>query len=155
MTSLAGPGSHVASPRRRRALAALAIASLRLAACGGATTPPAPATTRTTRRNSPLAELLGFDASPAERAHGNSRCSSRWSRMRDEGWEYQAVDYGAQGADFSAEFEEQINDPEAYGAKYGYGVVRSYEMQDEFGSVTFDDPNQDYVEALDGDEQQA
>jgi hypothetical protein len=74
--------------------------------------------------------------------------------MQDEGWEYEPVDYQAQMGDMNAEFEEQMSDPEAYGEKYGYGVVRSYETQGEMVGQTFEDPNQDYMMSLSPDEMQ-
>lgn len=140
----------------RRSLALAATLVLSLAACGGGESSGDEGANPNDPRNSPLARLFGYDSSPAEqRAKDLEMQQVMVECMKDEGWEYRAVDYSAQGGDFMAEFEEQMADPEAYGEKYGYGVVRNYEMQGELGPTTFEDPNQDYVESLDPDEQTA
>jgi len=140
----------------RRSLALAATLVLSLAACGGGESSGDEGANPDDPRNSPLARLFGYDSSPAEqRAKDLEMQQVMVECMKDEGWEYRAVDYSAQGGDFMAEFEEQMADPEAYGEKYGYGVVRNYEMQGELGPTTFEDPNQDYVESLDPDEQTA
>jgi hypothetical protein len=149
--SAASPLHRVARPGRR---SLAAVAAFALAACGGSDSSGDEGSNPNDPRNSPLAQLFGYDTSPAEqRAQELQVQQSMVECMQDEGWEYQAVDYSAQGGDFMAEYEEQMADPEAYGEKYGYGVVRSYEMQGEVGSTSFVDPNQDYVESLDPDEQ--
>ena len=52
----------------------------------------------------PLAQLLGFDTSPAEqRAKDLELQQVMVECMKDEGWEYRAVDYSAQGGDFMAD----------------------------------------------------
>ncbi|MFN8021320.1 MAG: hypothetical protein U0Q03_07315 [Acidimicrobiales bacterium] len=140
----------------RRSLALAATLVLSLAACGGGDSSGDEGTNPDDPRNSPLAQLLGYDSSPAEqRAKDLELQQVMVECMKDEGWEYQAVDWSAQGGDFMAEYEEQMADPEGYGEKYGYGVVRNYEMQGDLGSTTFEDPNQDYVNSLDPDEQTA
>lgn len=107
---------------------------------------------------SPLASIYGETLSPAEqRAQQLEQEEAVAQCMRDEGWEYTPVDY-------SAQFNDQaFEDPseEGYGEKYGYGIVRSYEVYewpylDEDGNYTndgpfgdsFEDPNQDYVMGL-------
>ncbi len=43
--------------------------------------------------------------------------------MQAEGWEYTPVDWSAQ----MPESDVDMSDPEAYGEKYGYGVMYNYE----------------------------
>lgn len=142
---------------RRASLGALAATAVLLAACGGgdggeeeaAGNPNDP-------RNSPVAQLLGFDMSSSEQRAKDLEIQQQIAEcMRDEGWEYEPVDYQAQMGDMNAEWEQQLNDPEGYGEKYGYGVVRSYESQGDMSGTTFEDPNQDYLETLTPEENQA
>lgn len=140
-----------------RRLGAVAAVTTVLVACG-ATDDDTEATNA-----DPLAELLGWDVnqSPAEqRAQQLAVEEAVQTCMRAEGFEYTPVDYTAQfGAD--EEDVELYNDPQAYGEKYGYGVVHNYEQYEEpyllgeedgsFGP-TFEDPNQEYVDSLSDNE---
>jgi len=143
--------------RRAGFVAALAAT---LIACGAA------GDDAESRNIDPLAELLGWDVnqSPAEqRAQQLAVEEAVQTCMRAEGFEYTPVDYDAQfGGD--EEDAELFNDPEAFGEKYGYGVVRNYEQYEEpylvggedasFGPV-FEDPNQEYLDSLSESEREA
>lgn len=144
-------------PRVRRASlatgACIALTVL-LAACGGGGSDE-PAADLNDPTQGPLAKLLGFDVSPADqRAKELEVQQVLVECMKAEGWEYQPVDYSAMNGSFTEEFEEQISDPQAYGEKYGYGVVRGYELQPDFSSSGFEDPNMDYLNSLTMAEQQ-
>jgi hypothetical protein len=145
-----------ARPRARRtplATGACVALTLILAACGGGGDEPAADLNDPTQ--GPLAKLLGFDVSPADqRAKELEVQQVLVECMKAEGWEYQPVDYSSMGGGFSEEYEEQISDPEAYGEKYGYGVVRGYELQPDFDGGDFEDPNADYMNSLSMAEQQ-
>lgn len=142
--------------RSRRLAVMMTVPLLALAACGD---PDAEA------QESPLQELFGANQSPAEmRAKDLAFQESVAQCMRDEGWEYTPVDYTAQ---FNDTAYEDPSEP-GYGDKYGYGVVRSYEIYEwpnldedgnyaedsPMGGDTFVDPNQDYVMSLTMDEQE-
>lgn len=108
----------------------------------------------------PLAQLLGYDMSAADaRAQQLEVEQFVVQCMKADGWTYEAVDYSA-GSDnlYQAEYEQQMADPVAYGEKYGYGVVRNYELgleQEQAGGGTFDDPNAEYVNTLSTDEMES
>ena len=138
----------------RRRLAAMVVATPFLViACGD----PEAAS-----EASPLAAIYGEPLSPAEQRAQQLAIEEAVAQcMKDEGWEYTPVDY-------SAQFDDQAyEDPTAdgYGERYGYGIVRSYEIYewpylDDEGNYTgegpggtFEDPNSDYVNGLTGDEQ--
>lgn len=117
---------------------------------------------------SPLAELLGWntDRSPAEdRAKQLEVEEAVAACMRAEGFEYVPVDYEAQsGGGISDEDAALSADPQAYGEKYGYGVVFNYEQYEEpylsgdgESRPGFDyvDPNQEYLDSLSENERQA
>lgn len=147
-----------ARPRvRRTPLAAGACVALTvlLAACGGGGSDE-PAADLNDPTQGPLAKLLGFDISPADqRAKELELQQVLVECMKAEGWEYRAVDYSAMSGGFDEEYQEQISDPEAYGEKYGYGVVRGYELQPSFSTgAEFEDPNADYMNSLTMAEQQ-
>ena len=147
-----------ARPRVRRtplATGACVALTVLLAACGGGGGDE-PAADLNDPTQGPLAKLLGFDISPADqRAKELELQQVLVECMKAEGWEYQPVDYSSMGGGFEDEYEEQISDPEAYGEKYGYGVVRGYELQPSFGTGTeFEDPNADYMNSLTMAEQQ-
>ena len=139
--------------RSRRLAVIAATAPLLLAACGSGDQEAASV--------SPLQELFGGVESPAEaRAKQLENEEFVAQCMRDEGWEYTPVDYTAQ---FNDQAFEDPAEP-GYGEKYGYGVVRSYEIYewpylDDEGNYTdggfgggFEDPNADYVNSLGQDE---
>jgi hypothetical protein len=71
--------------------------------------------------------------------------------MKGEGWEYQPVDFSSQNTNLD-EFDEQLSDPVGYGTKYGYGVVRGYDLGQEQSATAFVDPNTEYVNSLSTDE---
>ena len=150
------PRPEGAPVMRSRRLAVIAVvAPLVLAACG--------ASSGGDESVSPLQELFGGVESPAESRAKQLETEEFVAQcMRDEGWEYTPVDYSAQFND------EAYEDPSApgYGAKYGYGIVRSYELYEwpyidedgnytdggPFGGGSFEDPNAEYVNALGPDE---
>ena len=106
--------------------------------------------------DSPLAALMGWEYNPVEDRRKQLEVEERTATcMRDEGFEYQPVDYSAGSA---PEDELRFTDPEGFGEKYGYGVMYSYELYETGdGPVDggFEDPNQDYVMGLSPDEQEA
>jgi hypothetical protein len=122
---------------------------------GGASSP-----TETTI--SPLAALMGWvPESPEESQRKQLQVEEMTATcMREEGWEYTPVDWSSQGPQMSDDDLALMNDPEAYGKKYGYGVAYNYELYDlpniDSGdgapSATmagdFQDPNQPYVDSL-------
>lgn len=114
-------------------------------------------------QNGPMAKLMGYDISPAEQRERELNVQQGVVEcMKDEGWEYEAVDYSASNP-YQDEYEEQMADPVAYGEKYGYGVVRNYELYEEpnigeddgLDGPTFVDPNEDYVMSLSDSERDA
>ena len=137
-----------------RRLAVVAFTSLLVASCGGES--------QTGAEASPLEAIYGEPLSPAEqRAKQLEAEESIAQCMREEGWEYSPVDYEAQ---FNNEAFDDPTEP-GYGEKYGYGIVRRYEIYewpylDDEGNYTdggfggdFEDPNMDYVNGLDPDAQ--
>ncbi len=139
-------------PTFHRRIALAVSAATLLVACGAADDDADAAT-------DPLAELFGWDAneSPAEQRAQQLAVEEAVSTcMRAEGFEYTPVDYSAQFNGDEAD-AELFNDPEAFGAKYGYGVVHNYEQYEEpylvegeegLGGPSFEDPNQEYVDSL-------
>ncbi|HUF98204.1 MAG TPA: hypothetical protein VMM60_08735, partial [Ilumatobacter sp.] len=106
--------------------------------------------------DSPLAALMGWEYNPVEDRRKQLEVEEATANcMRGEGFEYQPVDYSAMS---NAEDDLAFTDPEGFGEKYGYGVMRSYELYeigDGSGGMMFEDPNQDYTMSLGPDEQQA
>ena len=82
--------------------------------------------------NGPLAELMGWQGeSPEESRRKQLEVEDLVATcMREEGWEYIPVDYAAQYPEQDESIELQ-QDPEAFGEKYGYGVVYNYEQWEE------------------------
>ncbi len=111
---------------------------------------------------SPMAELFGWNeqSSPAEQRAQQLAVEEFVAEcMRAEGFEYNPVDWDAQFSGFADEDADLFNDPDAYGEKYGYGVVHNYEQYEEpymlgedgeggIGGPVFEDPNAEYVESL-------
>jgi hypothetical protein len=162
VTGPQGPAS-----RRGRAAAGVAIAAscAVLAACGasGGDGGGEPATTTI----SPLAELMGWtNESPTESRRKQLRVEELVADcMREQGWEYQPVDYGAMDmGSTDPDWELQMNDPQAFGEKHGYGIAYNYELYEapSLSGQTTDstggpigpagpsitDPNSEYVESL-------
>lgn len=132
--------------------AGLAVGLLIVAACGSSEGGASDADLRDPTKG-PLAQLLGYDFSPADQKAKELQVQqSIVECMKADGWEYQAVDYSA-GNSYDDEYQEQLADPVAYGEKYGYGVVRGYELGQEQNAQTFEDPNSDFVNSLSPDEQ--
>jgi hypothetical protein len=130
----------------RFALALVAVGGLIATGCGSNEVADEPYNPN----SGPLAELLGYNFSPTEqRAKELELQQFLVECMNDEGWEYIAVDYSASNP-YQDEYEEQMTDPQGYGEKYGYGVVRNYELNAEGGGfgVGVEDPNGDYVMSL-------
>jgi hypothetical protein len=134
----------------------IGITVVALASCGD---PKAEATV------SPLNAIWGEPVSQAEqRAQQLHQEESVAACMKGEGWEYTPIDWAAQFND-----QPEYEDPSApgYGEKYGYGVVRNFELYelpylDENGQWTeeggmrgdsVEDPNTDYLNSLSPDEQ--
>jgi hypothetical protein len=161
---------------RRIALGALgALATLAtlatLAGCGAAASGDesdgAPTTTI-----SPLGELMGWtNDSPEESRRKQLAVEQLVAEcMREEGWEYTPVDYGSMDrSEGSPDMDLQMNDPQAFGEKHGYGIVFYYELYEEenigkngggAGPMATavgrgpDDPNAEYVESLSTSEQE-
>jgi hypothetical protein len=141
------------------------IALLALSACGEGSDNASGDSSETA---SPLGDLLGWtDNDPVESRRQQLATEEAVAGcMREEGFEYTPVDYDAQFS--SNETDEDIalySDPEAFGKKYGYGVVRSYELYEEpyigqdgdggFGGPEVENPNEEYVTSLSPDEQEA
>ena len=130
-----------------------------LAACGSSGNAASDADLRNPTKG-PMAKLLGFDISPAEQRAQQLQVQQVMAEcMKAEGWEYSPVDYSAQMGAYSEEYDMQMSDPIGYGEKYGYGVVRGYDMNTEQqntdgGGDSFVDPNQDYMMTLSEDEMQ-
>jgi hypothetical protein len=135
------------------------MVAIALSACGDDSVAPAESTGTTV---SPLSELMGWtNASPEESRRQQLQVEDLVAAcMREEGWEYIPVDWMAASPD-QDEDSALVNDPQAYGEKYGYGVVRNYEQWEEpsllgeepaDGGAQVDDPNQDYVSSLSEDE---
>ena len=148
------------SPRSVKGLVAVAV--LASAACGGGDDGGGVAA-----GPSPLAELMGWDTdfdSAEMRRQELAREEAIADCMREEGWEYEPVDYSAQFSETSEEDVDLFADPEAYGEKYGYSVARNYELYEAEGvqsgdgpgmGTSFVDPNEDYVMSLTDDERTA
>ena len=146
------------APSRRlrpavRRSAGLAVGLLIVAGCGSSDGGGASDEDLRDPSKSPLAQLLGYDISPADqKAKELQLQQSIVECMKADGWEYSAVDYSA-GNFYDDEYQEQLADPVAYGEKYGYGVVRGYDLGQEQSTQTFEDPNSDFVNSLSPDEQ--
>ena len=115
-----------------------------------------------TSTTSPLQALFGGQESPAEsRAKQLAAEEIAAACMKDLGWEYIPVDYSAQFDDAGAELD--YSDPD-FGKKYGYGMVKNYELYElpyllegedgGGGGQQFVDPNQEYVDGLSDDERE-
>ncbi len=150
------------SSRRRMGIGAVALGLLcvpLLAACGSSGNAVSDADLRNPTKG-PMAKLLGYDTSPAEQRAQQLQVQQVMAEcMKAEGWEYSPVDYSAQMGAYSEEYDMQMSDPIGYGEKYGYGVVRGYDMNTEQqntdgGGESFVDPNQDYMMTLSEDEMQ-
>jgi multidrug efflux pump subunit AcrA (membrane-fusion protein) len=108
-----------------------------------------------TEADSPLAALMGWEFNPVEDRRKQLEVEEATADcMRSEGFEYEPVDHSAMS---NAEDDLAFSDPTGFGEKYGYGVMRNYEMYevgDGGAGVVFEDPNQEYIMGLDQDEQQ-
>ena len=105
---------------------------------------------------SPLAALMGWESNPIEDRRKQLEVEELTSDcMRDLGFEYEPVDYSSQ---FNPEDDLQFSDPQGFGEKYGYGIMRNYELYETGEPIIdngFEDPNQDYVNGLSPAEQTA
>ena len=135
-----------------------AVCVLAVTGCGGGSSGDSEASLMDYRQ-SPLAKLLGFDISTAEQREQSLKMEQLTAEcMKQEGWEYKPATTPPSMNAFSDEYEEQLADPVAYGEKYGYGVVRGYELQEQTngdGGEQYTDPNADYVSSLSEDESTA
>ena len=139
-----------------------AVALVALTACGGGGDGGNSDATA-----SPLADLMGWsDFDPVESRRQELAVEEAVvACMREEGFEYQPQDFSSQVDSGGGEEDSALmqDSPEAYGEKYGYGVVRNYELYEEpnigedggFSGPTFVDPNEDYVTSLSDSERDA
>ncbi len=139
-----------------------AIAALASTACGGAGDGGDGDVS-----TSPLADLFGWsDFDPVESRREQLAIEEAIvGCMREEGFEYQPQDIESQFDSGAGEEDAALaqESPEAYGKKYGYGIVRGYELYEEpyigegggFGGPTFEDPNEEYVSSLSDSERDA
>ena len=139
-----------------------AVALVALTACGGGGDGGNSDATA-----SPLADLMGWsDFDPVESRRQELAVEEAVvACMRDVGFEYQPQDVSSQFDSGGGEedFALRQDSPEAYGEKYGYGVVRNYELYEEpnigeddgLDGPTFVDPNEDYVMSLSDSERDA
>jgi hypothetical protein len=136
------------------AMATAVTFALSISACGGGGSTAAESSDDSM---GPLAELLGWEAeTPEESRRKQLEVEELIAEcMRADGWEYVPVDHAAQMPD--DEMSELGADPEAFGERYGYGVVQSYEQWDEpyllgeemdDGGQMMEDPNMEYVHQL-------
>lgn len=155
------------TPRRARSatvrlLAAGVLVVMVLPGCGGGDGGGGD-----TASASPLADLFGWsEYDPVESRRQDLAIEEAVvACMREEGFEYVPQDFAAQ-ADLDAGQEDYAlmqDSPEAYGEKYGYGIVRGYEIYEEpyigedgeMGGPTFEDPNEDYLATLSDSERDA
>jgi multidrug efflux pump subunit AcrA (membrane-fusion protein) len=106
---------------------------------------------------SPLAELMGWVSDPVEQRRQELEIQERIVEcMQAEGWEYTPFDWSAQ----MPETDVDMSDPEAYGEKYGYGVMYNYETYevgsgDGGGGIGIEDPNMEYMNSLSPADQEA
>ncbi len=148
----------------RTRIAAVAV-TVALTACGSSGGDGANEPTTTTI--SPLAELMGWtNDSPTESRRKQLQIEELVADcMREQGWEYTPVDWAAQDPGATgADWELQMNDPQAFGEKHGYGVVYNYELYEEpslLGETSEGAPvstmapnaNDEYVQSLGESEQ--
>lgn len=98
----------------------------------------------------PLGKLLGLGESSASQAAKHLALEQAIADcMKDEGWEYRPRAEPV-GATFAEEYDEQMADPVAYGERYGYGVVRTWESLAEAENQPSqpNDPNEAYLATL-------
>jgi hypothetical protein len=144
----------------RRGAAAAVVAMMVMAGCGSGSSGPSQAELLDPT-NSPIAKLLGYDISPADQKVKQLETEQAVADcMKDEGWEYKPQDYSSMGGNtaWEDEYAEQMADPVAYGEKYGYGIVRQNDLNNQMnedGVNTYEDPNQDYLNSLSMEESQA
>ena len=106
---------------------------------------------------SPLGELLGWVSDPVEQRRQQLEIEENVAEcMKAEGWEYTPVDWAAQMPDTDVD----MSDPQAYGEKYGYGVMYNYETNELGGGegpvgVPFEDPNGEYMMSLSPSDQES
>ena len=109
------------------------------------------------QQTSPLAELMGWVSDPVEQRRQELEIQEKIVEcMQAEGWEYTPFDWTAQMPETDVDF----SDPEAYGEKYGYGVMYNYETYesgsgDGGGGMAIEDPNMEYMNSLSPAEQEA
>ena len=124
------------------------VAALALAGCGSSGSSSASAKPA----DSPLSKLFGWNVSPAEQKAQQLKIDEAVTRcMTSEGWEYKPYDFSPSNDVYAEENLAQQADPVAWGKKYGYGVVRYYELNEQVndgGGNTFVDPNQKYLDSL-------
>ena len=105
----------------------------------------------------PLGALLGFAESSATQAAEHLAVEQAIAEcMKDEGWEYRPRAKPV-GAAFAEDQDEQMADPIAYGERYGYGIVRTWESMEDAAAdpAQGTDPNEDYLASLSAEEAQA
>jgi hypothetical protein len=149
--------------RSRRYLLAVACLSMTtLAACGKGSGEDQAAADDP--NGGPLAELFGYNSDPAEQRKQQLESEEFVAVcMKEAGYEYIPVDYTQfqpEGAD------EQFENPEEFGKKYGYGIAYNYNLYERPGAQDgsgvdappeqqFEDPNSEYMMSLSESEQMA
>ncbi len=116
---------------------------------------------------SPLTAIFGGNQSEAEMRAQQLRLEELVAAcMQEQGWEYTPVDWAAQSVGDEAGAEDAALSPQEYGEKYGYGVMRNYELYElpyllgegeqdpDVNSPEFTDPNGDYAMSLSPSEQE-
>jgi hypothetical protein len=100
---------------------------------------------------------MGWVSDPVEQRRQELEIQERIVEcMQAEGWEYTPFDWSAQ----MPETDVDMSDPEAYGEKYGYGVMYNYETYevgsgDGGGGIGIEDPNMEYMNSLSPADQEA
>lgn len=148
----------------RRRTAAVLVAIFGLASCGGSGDGDSSGAV-----SDPLAEFMGWDVNASDTDYAAQELEVQElisTCMRAEGFDYEPFVYPNQTPPGAEEDAALSADPEAYGEKYGYGIVHNYEIWEEpyldedgngggFGPGTdVVDPNNEYMMSLSPAEQE-
>ena len=127
----------------RRFLAAVTL-TFAIVACGGSDK----AKDTVSGATSPLQDLFGGGDEYKNRQRKVEEATG--TCMRDKGWKYVPVDFDKAFGQVSD--NPELNDPDKFRDKYGYGISTSPDYG--FGGNEFTDPNSAYVQSLSETEQQ-